>query len=170
MSVAVLHTERLLLRPIEAKDYTHWLDFYASDHARYLGDPKTAEETWWKVNQFLGHWVMTGFGYWSVLDHDGTYYGRVGIEQAPAWPEPELGWSLLHSATGKSIAYEAAVAIRRYAYSALNMKTLASFIVPDNTPSLKLAKRMGCSDVTGTYECPYKDHLIFRHPTQEELV
>ena len=54
----VIETPRLRLRPLAAKDWSHWIPFYASDHSRFVGRAKTEEEVWWKVAQWLGHWTM----------------------------------------------------------------------------------------------------------------
>lgn len=108
---------------------------------------------------------MRGFGYWSVETKEGTYCGRVGLEQPHEWPEPELGWSFLPSATGKGYATEAAQAVLDDAKATLKPKAVVSFVHKDNIASIKVAERMGATaDAKSGYDCPYPEHLIYRHP------
>ena len=71
---------------------------------------------------------------------------------------------------GKGIAYEAAIAVRAWAYAELKFTTLTSNIVPANTRSIALAERLGA-----TFEREYEnvqmglDHL-YRHPAPEALL
>lgn len=151
------------MRPIAPEDFPNWRDFYASDHSHFVGGPKTAEDAWWKFVQFLGHWTMTGFGYWSVATTDGAYLGRVGLEQAIGWPEAELGWSFLPSAVGNGYATEAAEAVLKRERKRLDLKSVVSFIHPDNIASIRVAERLGAKRDDAT-KAAYADHLVYRHP------
>lgn len=160
----VITTARLRLRPIAPADFPHWRAFYETEHSHFVGGPKSAEDAWWKMCQFVGHWVMRGFGYWSVETKEGEYCGRVGLEQPNEWPEPELGWSFLSSATGQGYATEAAIAVLEDAKATLKPETVVSFVHVDNTASARVAERMGAIvDEQPGYDCPYPDHLIYRH-------
>lgn len=161
----VITTTRLRLRPISPADFPHWREFYATDHSKFVGGPLSEEGALWKVCQFVGHWTMCGFGYWSVETQEGEYCGRVGMEHPEMWPERELGWSFLPSATGKGYATEAAAAVLADVKKTIKPKSLVSFVRKDNIGSAKVAERLGASvDHNPGYDCPYPDHLIYRHP------
>lgn len=158
-----ISTERLRLRPISPEDFPHWRAFYASEHSHFVGGPKSEEDAWWKVASFLGHWAMTGFGYWSVETRDGGYLGRVGLEKPAGWPEPELGWSFLPEAGGKGYATEAAVAVRAYERARLGFDQIISYVHFDNAASARVAERLGAA-VDPATQSIWPDHLTYRHP------
>ncbi len=71
---------------------------------------------------------------------------------------------------GRSIAYEAACRVRRWAYEDLGFKTITSNIVPGNTRSIRLAERMGAVHER-TYENIHMGQdMLFRHPSPAEVV
>ena len=102
----------------------------------------------------IGHWQWHGYGFFIVTDRvTGQALGRVGILNHEGWPEPELAYHLYDGAEGKSIAYEAACAVRQWAGTDLNMGPLVSIIDPDNTRSRALAARLGATvERMGTHE------------------
>lgn len=159
----VISTERLRMRPLTPEDYPHWRAFYSSEHSHFVGGPKSPEEAWWKVTQFVGHWAMTGFGYWSVLTTGGDYLGRVGLEQPADWPEPELGWSFLPEAGGKGYATEAALAVRTHERARLGVSEVISYVHYDNAASARVADRLGATIDKAT-EAAWPDHHVYRHP------
>ena len=167
MKVALnITTERLKLRPIAAEDFPHWRDFYATDHSRFVGGPKDEEAAWRKMTEFLGHWPLAGFGYYSIETHGGDYVGRVGLDQAIGWPEPELGWALLPAAVGNGYATEAATAVLADTWSALRPANVVSFIAAGNVASERVAERLGASrEAPPRYACPFEGHDIFLHQT-----
>ena len=95
--------------------------------------------------------------------------GIVGPFFPESWPEPEIAWSVFAAGEGKGIAYEAAMASRKYAYETLGWTTAISLVDPANTRSVALAKRMGC--VAGeTYEHETLGVMhIWRHPAPEAV-
>ncbi|MEL7463053.1 MAG: GNAT family N-acetyltransferase [Pseudomonadota bacterium] len=158
-------TERLRLRPIAPEDFPHWRAFYATDHSRFVGGPKSEEDAWWKLTQFVGDWAMSGHGFWSVETKDGDYLGRVGLEIAPNWTAPELGWSFLPEAGGKGYATEAAAAVRAHERRRMGYDEVHSFIHPDNEASARVAQRLGAApDVA--IEAPWAEHVVYRHPPE----
>jgi RimJ/RimL family protein N-acetyltransferase len=59
------------------------------------------------------------------------------------WPEPELAYTLDQPFWGQGLAVEAARAARDWAFARLGMSRLASFILPDNARSIRVAKKLG---------------------------
>lgn len=153
------------MRPISAEDFPHWRAFYASDHSHFVGGPKSAEDAWWKLAGFIGHWAMTGFGYWSVETREGAYLGRVGLEQPVGWPEPELGWSFLPEAGGKGYATEAALALRAFERARLGVTEIISYVHFNNAASARVAERLGAWLDKAT-KAIWADHHVYRHPAE----
>jgi hypothetical protein len=63
--------------------------------------------------------------------------------QPEGWPGTEVGWGVLASAAGKGLAHEAAVASIDWAFDALGWSEVIHCIDPANTPSQRLAARLG---------------------------
>ena len=171
LTIPTLETERLILRAFAEDDFEAIAASFADEeHSKGFGGPLNRSKAWRWFASVLGHWVLRGYGFWSVEEKaTGCFLGNVGIWNPEGWPEPELGWMLNKTATGKGIAYEAAIAARQYAYGPLGMTTLISCIAPWNAPSIALAKRLGAE-----YESTYQNEMhgemqIFRHPSSEAL-
>ncbi len=155
LNIPQLETDRLILRAPCESDFEADAAFYASERSHGFGGPLTREESWRNLATVLGHWVMRGYGFWSVDERaTGAYCGHVGLWAPEGWSEPEIGWAMHAGSEGKGIAFEAAQAARAYAYDTLGWTTAISSIVPGNTRSVALAKRLGA-----TFDCMYE------HPT-----
>ncbi|MCY4334355.1 MAG: GNAT family N-acetyltransferase [Litoreibacter sp.] len=172
LNVPVLTTERLTLRgPIEA-DAEAVIAFFADEtRSSAFGGPLERQDAWRWWGLLVGHWVIRGYGYWTVTETGGddTPFGIVGLWNPDGWPEPEIGWVMFEGSEGKGYAYEAAKAVRGYAYDVLGWTTLTSNIVPGADRSEALAKRLGAF-LERTYENPHMGpDRLFRHPGPSEL-
>jgi RimJ/RimL family protein N-acetyltransferase len=162
----ILHTDRLTLRAPQVGDHPHWADFAMSERARYVGGPLDAALAWRALGHLTGHWVHRGFGMFIFhAKSDDTPLGMAGPWFPGGWPEREIGWSVWASAAeGKGFAFEAAAAVRAYAYQTLGWDTAVSYINPANVRSISLAQRLGAildpdAAHPGTEPC-----LVYRHP------
>ncbi|MDB5658757.1 MAG: N-acetyltransferase, partial [Cypionkella sp.] len=72
-------------------------------------------------------------------------------------------------AEGRGLAYEAALAARAHAYTALGWKTAISLIAAENLRSKALAQRMGCSLDGEFIHETFGVSQIWRHPAPENL-
>ena len=164
VSVPVIRTARLVLREPQVGDLDAVSGFMASPRARFVGGPLTLFESWRNILTLCGHWVMRGYGYWTVEDAaTGSIVGRVGVHNhEEKWPEPELGWQIFDGYEGKGYAYEAALAARAQA-GRMDLGPLISLIAPDNMRSRQLAERMGAA-VEREIELLGKKVLLYRHP------
>ncbi len=165
--IPVIETERLRLREPRMADLDAFASFGRSARTQFLGGPATsAHAAWDGLRGMIGHWILRGFGWWTVEDKTtGDIVGRVGIGHHIDWPEPELGWHAFDGFEGKGLAHEAALAARAQAHGPMGLGPVISLIHPDNLRSRRLAERMGAvveSDMTlrGT-PC-----LIYRHPKE----
>ncbi|MBT3140145.1 GNAT family N-acetyltransferase [Phaeobacter gallaeciensis] len=170
IQIPTISTPRLTLRPLEARDFASFSDFFASDRSKFVGGPATAEQSWRMLAGELGHWQLRGYGRWAVEETaTGKLAGVIGPWNPHGWPEPELGWDLMNGFEGQGYATEAALAAREYAYDTLGWTTAISLVAPENNGSRSVAKRMGA-----TYEGLF-DHErhgtleIWRHPAPNDL-
>lgn len=170
LQIPVLKTERLTLRGPEARDFDAIAAFYANpEHSWGFGGVLDRNNAWRWFASMIGHWVLRGYGFWTVETKDGDVVGIVGIWNPEGWPEPEIGWVMFEGFEGKGYAFEAATEVRRFAYQVLGFETLTSNIVPGNDKSVALAKKLGA-----WFEVEYDnvnmgtDHL-YRHPSAATL-
>ena len=148
MIVPVLETERLRLRRHEASDlpgseamWTH-PGVYRFIGGRAFGH----DECWARLLRHIGHWEAMGYGSWLAEEKaTGAFVGEIGlIEGERGIPEidaPEFGWALHPDHHGKGYAFEAVSAA--LAWSDHRFARTVCMIDPENTPSLKLADRLG---------------------------
>jgi RimJ/RimL family protein N-acetyltransferase len=147
-----IETERLTLRGFRAGD----LDAHAAtlgDHdvMRHIGgSPVNREESWRRLLMGIGMWATIGMGPWAVeLKSDGRMIGHCGFfqfnrdMQPLILGEPEMGWIFDRSVHGQGIAFEACQAALAWADEALKAQSYPAIIDFENTPSMKLAERLG---------------------------
>jgi RimJ/RimL family protein N-acetyltransferase len=142
-----LETERLKLRMWRESDIDAYADMCADPVVmRYLGPGKTMtrHEAWRSMAFFIGHWQLRGYSHWAVEEKaTGAMIGRIGFLNPEGWPAFEIGWTLGRHAWGKGYATEGAKAALQYAFGPLDQRHVISLIHPDNTPSMKVAERIG---------------------------
>ncbi|MEM7058858.1 MAG: GNAT family N-acetyltransferase [Pseudomonadota bacterium] len=170
VDIPVLETERLILRGHRIEDLEEEKAFQTSDRAKGIGGPHPPERGFAALCGYIGHWVLRGYGMWALEEKaTGRYLGRVGCYYPDLWLGREIGWSVTAAGEGRGIAYEAALKAREYAYGVLGWTTAISVVSPDNTRSMSLAQRMGC-----TRDEDWDHHIhgvltIWRHPGPETL-
>ncbi|MBW4709284.1 GNAT family N-acetyltransferase [Roseobacter sp. YSTF-M11] len=161
--IPTLRTERFVMRAPKPSDFEAYAAFRGSDRAAGVGGPYTREQAHDSLCGLVGHWQIEGYGRWMVTGADDTPLGVVGLMNTPAWPEPEIAWSVFAAAEGKGVAFEAAMAARAYAYTVLGWSTAISCVLRDNTRSHALAERMGATR-DGSFTAPdLGELLIYRH-------
>ena len=145
MTGPVLHTERLILRPIALEDFPRWAEMMADpEAARFLGGAQPAATAWRGFMTMAGAWSLTGVSMFSVIERDsGLWLGRIGPWRPHGWPGTEVGWGLHPEAQGKGFGVEAAAAAIDYAFDVLGWSEVIHCIDPDNLPSIRLAERIG---------------------------
>ena len=150
-----LETERLLLRPTAAEDLDGWAELMGDpDTARFIGGVQPRAACWRGMMTMAGAWACHGFAMFSVIEKaSGRWIGRIGPWQPEGWPGTEVGWGLVKSANGKGYAYEAATATIDWAFDRLGWDDVIHCIAPANTPSARVAERLG-SAVRGSAYLP----------------
>jgi len=148
----VLETERLILRPTAMEDFRRWAEMMADPvAARFLGGAQAPETAWRGFMTMAGAWTMTGVAMFSLVERSsGLWLGRIGPWRPLGWPGNEVGWGLHPDAQGKGYGVEAATAALDYAFDRLGWDDVIHCIDPDNTPSERLAERLGSTNLGPT--------------------
>lgn len=171
-SAPVLETDTLILRSPIASDAEPVIAFLMDrPRADGFGSSDTRADAWRWFSTNLGHWLLRGYGYFIIETKDsGTPAGMCGIWNPEGWPEPEIGWLVFAGFEGRSIAHEAALRVRRYAYEDLGLTTLTSNIVPGNDRSARLAERLGAWHESTYENVTMGTERLFRHPGPGEVL
>ena len=162
--IPTLETERLFLRPPRMDDWPSYAELMLSERAIYMGGPFKTEVAWGLFCHDVAQWALMGHGALMMEARDsGHCLGQVGINHGPLFPEHELGWLVYSDSEGKGYAYEAARALRDWAFKDRGLETLVSYVDPRNIRSRRLAERLGAELDTVAPRQDASD-LVFRHP------
>jgi RimJ/RimL family protein N-acetyltransferase len=147
LAFPVIETERLILRGWRDADFDAFAAILADpDVGRHLGGAQTRLNAWRMFAGMLGHWTLRGFGFCAVeRKEDGALIGRIGLNRPETWPGLEVGWTLGSQYWGRGYATEAARASLDFGFRNYPERRLVSLIDPKNTPSQKVAARLGMS-------------------------
>jgi RimJ/RimL family protein N-acetyltransferase len=169
--VPEIHTERLRLRAHTPADLDALAAVWADPVVmRYLGGPITREDAWARLLRYAGHWTLLGHGFWLIEETaSGRYVGDAGFGTLkrkidPPFDEPEQGWVLASWAHGRGYATEATRAMIDWGQSHFGRVPFVCLISPENTPSLRVAEKLGYREYARAI---YKGHasvLLRRQP------
>lgn len=168
--IPTLETERLRLRGWRESDHSKLASFMASEPSRFVGGPLNEADSWRRIAMFIGHWQLRGFGPWALEEKQSEQVaGYAGLWHPYGFPEPEVLYALFDGFHGRGLATEAAARCRAHAYEKLGWRTVVSFILPDNVPSQRVARRLGAS-LEGTATFPFNSGAwrhpqVWRHPS-----
>jgi RimJ/RimL family protein N-acetyltransferase len=168
LTIPTLTTDRLILREPRESDFTAMLSFNDSPRASFVGGGRDRQWVWRGLLANIGHWVLRGYGLFSVETKAGDFIGRIGMIYHDGWDEPELGWHLFDGFEGLGYGVEAARAARDDYYARITSHPPISYIDPENPRSEALARRLGAT--------PEREAKVFgkwiniwRHPAPEAL-
>ena len=162
-----LTTGRLTLRPHRLDDFPAYADLLASERSRFMGGPYDRQNAWLWFSSDIVQWGFYGHGGLAVVDNaSGACVGQVVLNRLPQYPERELGWMAYEEFEGNGFMTEAAARLKSYAFATLGWTTLVSYVSPENSRSIALAKRIG-GRVDPDAERPEPDDLVFRYSFEE---
>lgn len=146
----VLTSDRLRLREPAPADLPAFHALRSDlEMMRWLGGaPDTEEAAWHRLLRYVGHWRCFGYGFFLIEDlASGTVIGELGLAHfrrgfgADFDAVPEAGWALGTAAQGRGYGVEALQKVLAWADE--RFPHTVCMIDPANTPSLKLAARVG---------------------------
>jgi len=149
MTCPRIESERLVLRPFaesDVDDYTAMLQAEPVRRALHLADDVGRWDAWSQMTGWLGQWELRGTGQWALEEKaTGQFVGRTGLHhpERADWPGVEVGWVLRPEHWGRGYATEAARRAVGYAFDELDPDALCSVILPENTRSVAVARRLG---------------------------
>ena len=144
----IVQTERLFLRHFHILDHEPMYRIFGDADIMRFGDGVQTEE-WvhgWLI-KCLEHYQTWGFGPYAVVNRNSRevigYCGLSFFPDVGGQPEVEIGYRFARVAWGRGYATEAALAVRNWAFQTLCLKRLIALIDPDNTASIRVAKKLG---------------------------
>ena len=146
-SSAVLETERMVLRELVPEDVDDLMLIFSDPEAmRYYPSTKSREEAARWIRWVTGSYEQNGFGLWAcVLKETGEFCGQCGLmpQEVEGRREVEVGYLFVREFWGRGLATEAARASRDWGFEQLGRRRFVSLINPQNTPSRRVAERIG---------------------------
>jgi RimJ/RimL family protein N-acetyltransferase len=146
---APLRTERLVLRPSEARDRPAFIELFASPEVGvYVGGARPRDELERVMPEVPGQ--RSGL---FVVELDGAMIGMVTLDRRRAErpdhvrPEAELGYLLLPEAWGRGYAAEACTAVLRWFADAHPGEPVVLCTQTANERAMRLAVKLGFTEV-----------------------
>ncbi|WIY04851.1 GNAT family N-acetyltransferase [Amycolatopsis mongoliensis] len=140
---APIRTERLVLRESEARDRAAFIDLFASPEVgTYIGGSRPRDELERTTPELPGR--RPGF---FVVELDGAMIGMITLDPRDGVAETELGYLFLPEAWGHGYAAEACAAALGWFAGAHPGKPVALCTQTANAPSMRLAEKLGFTEV-----------------------
>lgn len=150
-SIPIINTARLSLSGMRPEDFDRFAEIWAMPEvARHEGGGGWSRgRAWESFLRNAGHWQMTGFGQWAVVEqktrrmigHTGFFFGvRQLGEDFDAFPE--AGWVLDPASQGLGYGFEAAAAAHDW-FDRVIPGPLVARVAETDAAALKLAARLG---------------------------
>lgn len=160
----ILTTDRTLVREFAPGDLDSLYDLYEDAEIRRFLPPlreNREEELQFQLSYIRNMYEFFGFGFWLVFDRTtGELIGRAGLNCRENLRDLELGYLFRESARGKGLAEEVCRAIIAYSKEILGQERLSCCIHPENSPSVRLALRLGFRQ-EGKITLPEGELLLF---------
>ncbi|KZL08478.1 Acetyltransferase (GNAT) family protein [Pseudovibrio axinellae] len=144
--------ERIIMRAHKDEDFEACCALWADPEVvRYIsGKPSTPTDTWGRLLKYAGHWSLSGFGYWAVIEKEsGELVGDVGFADFKRDITPSLegkaeaGWVLSPKFHGRGYGQEAVELGLSWLNKSGLFPEVHCIIAPENKASVGLAERVG---------------------------
>lgn len=161
MIIPVLHTQRLVLRPVKQSDAAA-LYVLRSDPEQMKYIPRPLMQSIADAEKMLddivkGAETNTLLNWTITLKDDDACLGVFGFYRMfPEHFRAELGYMLHPSYQGKGLMKEALQSIIQFGFSELNLHTIEAVIDPENIASEKLLQSLGFKK-----EAHFKENICF---------
>jgi RimJ/RimL family protein N-acetyltransferase len=148
--MAILETERLVMRPLRAGDLDALCALYADPLVRrhFPDGTRTREQTKDELDWFVGGGDpdRPGLGLWATIHKPtGAFAGRCGLLPwtIDGVPEVEIAYLLDRRFWRQGLGAEAARALVRHGFERLGLARLVALIYPQNAASIRTAQSAG---------------------------
>lgn len=147
-SNTIIETERLILRELEAADCEDMLTLHSSPQVqKYTGEPvvnSLAEvKKSLEINTFADY-KNHRFGRLAVIyKPDNKFIGWAGLKYLPEFDEVDIGYRYLNNYWGIGIATEASLALLKYGFESLKLKTIIAIAMKENKASIRVMEKVG---------------------------
>eukprot|EP01129_Flabellula_baltica_P000050 TRINITY_DN10052_c0_g1_i1.p1 TRINITY_DN10052_c0_g1~~TRINITY_DN10052_c0_g1_i1.p1 ORF type:complete len:171 (-),score=30.60 TRINITY_DN10052_c0_g1_i1:70-582(-) len=147
----LLSTDRLVMRRAQSDESLDvsfifqlvnspkWIEYIGDRNVRTMEDAKVYLERHMIPRYADGD----GYGSYIVETHDGTRVGICGILKRDYLEYPDIGFALLGAYEGQGFAYEASIAVMKFARHNMGLTHLCAIISPENIRSVGLIERLG---------------------------
>lgn len=164
-----LYTDRLCLRPVEARDEELMIALGSNpDVMRYIHAPQSPDDIRAIMPLLINRRQDSGLGYWVVeRREDGVGIGQANLNLMPlngpdlvAGLKPgdiiysedvEIGYLFLPDAWGKGYATEAASCLLTHAFQGISLPKVVAVTDAENTASQKVLKKIGMRPIGNLY-------------------
>lgn len=170
--------ELVLPLPTRKMRYVRPSDRHRDAHAAFYASPRAAARGWsdatgqgpHSFDAMVAQRALRGFGpFVAELRDTGEPVGIFGPWQADGQPEPEIKWIIWDERfEGRGHAFEGAVVTLSFAYWVYGWRSAVSYIAPDNTRSVALAKRLGALRDGSWTDSTGQSFDVWRHPAPED--
>lgn len=176
MSLPLLQTERLILRPWEERDRAPFAALNAdSATMEHFPAVLTRAESDAHIDRARAHFERHGFSFCAVEHREsGAFIGQVGLAhvsfEAPFTPAVEIGWRVAREFWGLGYAPEAAAAALAHGFGTLGLREIVAFTIPVNRRSRRVMEKLGMThDPRDDFEHPrvapghpMRPHVLYR--------
>jgi RimJ/RimL family protein N-acetyltransferase len=147
-SVAVLETERLVLRRLEAGDAAFILELLNEpSFLRFIGDKgvRTLDDARTYIANGPGaSYARFGFGlYLTLLKEGGAPIGICGILKRETLADVDVGYAFAPRYWKQGYARESVAAVLEHAHRDFGLARIVAIVSPDNDDSIRLLERLG---------------------------
>ena len=142
-------TPRLQIRPYEASDLDVLHETVRNPKVFFWRKtPMTRDETQALMDRSRALFEQSRMGWWLVSDRRTAQpMGQVILQPLANSGEIEIGYHFRPEYWGSGYATEAASALRDYAFDVLELPRLVAVVLPTNTPSQNVMRRLGLPKV-----------------------
>ena len=145
--MAVLETERLILRPLTLDDVDDLAAIYADPEVmRFFEGTRSREETRRRVEETIAQYAQTGVDFLATVHKEsGQFIGRCGLlwQIIDGVQEVEVAYMVARAYWGCGMGTEAARALKEHGFRDFGFRRLISLIDPGNIASIRVAEKNG---------------------------
>jgi RimJ/RimL family protein N-acetyltransferase len=166
MTLPLLTTERLLLRPRRPEDVPAIVRMNTDPEVvRFVGDGRVPNpvELERRTRERVSTDFGLGLGYWSVFlrERPDDYLGYVVLSPVPESTDIELSYGIQRNAWGRGFATEASRAGLEFGFRVRGLPEIVALTYPDNLRSQRVVAKLGFTSA-GMRHAYGQDLLFYR--------